>query len=59
VRGVRTFLVLLVLAAALGGYVYYDSKREPGEGATKQEKVFADVQSDKIDQVTVKAASGE
>ena len=58
-RGVRTFLVLLVLAAALGGYVYYDSKREPGEGGTKQEKVFADVQPDKIDQVTVKAASGE
>jgi len=57
-RGVRTFLVLLVVAAALGGYVYYDSKREPGDGKT-QEKVFADVQSDKIEQLTVKSAAGE
>ena len=58
-RGLRTFLMLLVVAAALGGYVYYDSKREPGDGGTKLEKVFADVQSDKIDQVTVKSAAGE
>jgi hypothetical protein len=57
-RGLRTFLLLVVVAAALGGYLYYDSKREPASDK-KQEKVFADVQSDKIDQVTVKAISGE
>jgi hypothetical protein len=57
-RGVRTFLVLLVLAAALGGYLYYDSKHEPGD-QKKLEKVFADVQSDKIDIVTVKSDKGE
>src|SRR4029077_6547840 len=56
-RGLRSFLVLLVVAAALGGYLYYDSKHEPGEGK-KQDKVFTDVQSDKIDQLTVKAAGG-
>ena len=30
-RGVRSFLVLLVIAAALGGFLYYDSKREPAD----------------------------
>jgi len=57
-KGLRTFLVLLVVAAALGGFLYYDSKKEPA-GQTKQDKVFADVQADKIDQITVKAASGD
>jgi uncharacterized protein DUF4340 len=57
-RGVRSLIILLVVAAALGGYLYYDSKHEPGDDK-KQEKVFADVKSDKIDQVTVKSAAGE
>jgi hypothetical protein len=57
-RGVRTFLVLLAIAAALGGYLYYDSKHGSGD-QKKQEKVFADVQSDKIDRVTIKSDKGE
>jgi hypothetical protein len=57
-KGVRSFLVLLVIAAGLGGYLYYDSKREPGN-EKKQEKVFAGVQSDKIERVTVKSVSGD
>src|SRR5262245_35794069 len=57
-RGVRSFLVLVVVAAALGGLLYYDSKRPPSEGK-KNEKGFADVQSDKIDQITVKSEKGE
>jgi uncharacterized protein DUF4340 len=57
-KGVRSFLVLLVVAVALGGYLYYDSKR-PSEEGSKQEKVFPDLQSDKIDQVSVKAAGGD
>ena len=43
---------------ALGGYLYFDSKREPGD-RKKQEKVFADVEADKIEQLTVKSAAGE
>jgi hypothetical protein len=59
-KGLRSFLVLLIVAAGLGGYVYfYESKQEPGGPEKKQEKVFGDVQSDKIDQVTVKSADGE
>src|SRR6185436_14645133 len=57
-RGLRSFLVLVVVAAALGGFLYYDSKRPPAD-EKKQEKVFADVQSDKIDQITVKTDKGE
>jgi hypothetical protein len=57
-KGLRSFLVLLVIAVALGGFLYYDSKREP-ESASKQEKVFAGVEADKIEQVTVTSAAGE
>jgi hypothetical protein len=57
-KGLRSFLVLLVVAVGLGAFVYYDSKKPPADDK-KQEKVFADVQQDKIDQVTVKTESGE
>jgi hypothetical protein len=57
-RGLRSLLVLLVIAAALGGFLYYDSKKAPSDDK-KQEKVFADLQADKIDQVVVKGVSGE
>ncbi len=57
-KGLRSFLALLAVAAALAGYLYYDSKREPG-GQKKQDKVFAGVLPDKIDRVTVKSAGGD
>jgi len=57
-RGVRSLLALVVVAAALGGFLYYDSKR-PASDEKKQEKIFPDVQSDKIDQITVKSEKGE
>jgi hypothetical protein len=57
-KGVRSFLVLLVIAAGLGGFLYYDSKREPTD-EKKLEKVYAGVQADKIERVTVKSAAGE
>jgi Domain of unknown function (DUF4340) len=56
-RGVRSFVVLLVLGISLGAYVYFDSKKEPS-GADKKDKVFT-VESDKIDEITVKSESGE
>src|SRR5215472_9701576 len=57
-RGLRSFLVLLVVAAALGGYLYYDSKHESTD-QKKQEKVFPDLQSEKIDKITVKSDKGD
>lgn len=57
-RGLRSFLVLLVVAAGLGGYLFYESLHPVPEGS-KQEKVFPDAKSDKIDQITVKSDKGE
>lgn len=57
-KGVRSFVVLLVVALALGGFLYYDSTRD-AESTSKQERVFAGVEADKIEQVTVSSASGE
>ena len=57
-KGLRSFLVLLVVAAALGGFLYYDSKRAPDE-TSKQEKVFGGVEADKIERVTVSSTAGE
>ena len=57
-KGLRSFLVLLVVAAGLGGFLYYDSKREPAN-PSKLEKVFTGVEADKIEQVTITSASGE
>jgi hypothetical protein len=58
VKGLRSFLVLLVIALALGAFLYYDEGRAP-DTASKQEKVFAGVEADKIEQVTVTSASGD
>jgi hypothetical protein len=57
-KGFRSFLVLLVIAAGLGGFVYYDSKREPAD-PSKQEKVFAGLEAGTIEQVTITSASGD
>lgn len=57
-KGLRSFLALLVVAAGLSVYLYYDSNREPGD-EKKQEKVFAGVASDKIEGLTVKSAAGD
>jgi hypothetical protein len=57
-RGLRTLVALLVVAVALGWFAYHDSKREPASDK-KQEKVFAGVESDKVDQVTIKSESGD
>ncbi len=59
-RGLRSFFGLFVILIALGAYLYFvESKQTPGSGTDeKKEKVFA-VESDKIDEVTIKSASGE
>jgi uncharacterized protein DUF4340 len=57
-RGLRSFLILLVVGAGLGGYLYFvESKRDPSSGE-KKDKVFT-VESDKIDELTVKSESGD
>jgi hypothetical protein len=51
-------LALLVVAAALAGYLYYDSKHEPSD-EKKQDKVFTDLQSAKIDRIIIKSDKGQ
>ena len=59
-RGLRSFLGLLVILIALGSYLYFvESKKEPGGATEKKEKVFAAVEADKIEEVTVKSESGD
>lgn len=57
-RGLRSLIVLIVIAAGLGWFAFHESKVDTGS-ATKLDKVFPALQADKIDEVTVKAQSGE
>jgi hypothetical protein len=57
-RGVPSFVLLLVVGLGLGGYIYFvESKRDPAD-ADRKDKVFS-VEADTIEEITVKAASGE
>ena len=56
-RGVRSLIILLVIAIPLGWYALYESKH-PDTDEKKQEKVFPDIKADAIKEVSVKAASG-
>src|SRR6476619_7302854 len=57
-RGVRSLIVLLVIAIPLGWYALRESKKEP-EPDKKQEKVFTAVDADKVDYITIKSEKGE
>lgn len=59
-RGLRSFLAMFVVLIGLGAYLYFvEMKRTPGaDDDDKHEKVFA-VEADKIDEITVKSATGE
>ena len=57
-RGLRSLIVLLVIAAGLGGYVYYLSGQDPAATDAK-EKAFAAVESDTIEEIRIKAADGD
>ena len=58
-RGVRSTLVLLVVALALGAYIYFvESERPPAGTPDALETVF-DVESDDIDSLSVTASNGD
>lgn len=58
-RGLRSLLVLLVIAAGFGAYLYFvEAKRDPLDTGEKRDKVFS-VEADKIDEITVKSESGD
>ncbi len=58
-RGGKSFLLLLIVALGLGGYAWFvERKNDPADDAAKKEKVFA-VESEKIDELTIKSATGD
>jgi hypothetical protein len=60
VKGLRSAIALTVVLAAVGGYAYYLSKKSDApDSASKQEKVFASLQSDKIEELRISTADGE
>ncbi len=57
-RGLRSFLVLLVIALGLGAYaIFVESKRTPGESEAR-EKAFA-IEAPAIQRLDITASSGE
>jgi hypothetical protein len=59
-RGLKTTLGLLVVLGGLFGYIYFYTWKQPAEDtSSKLEKVFAGLQSDKIDEIRVHAESGD
>src|SRR5438045_3211391 len=59
-RGLKSTLALVVLLAGLGAYIYFVTWKQPaGETGKKQEKVFAPIEADKIEEVKVSSASGD
>src|SRR5262245_4221717 len=57
-RGLRSLILLLVIALPLGWFAYRDYQRPAGDDGPKKDKVFT-VESDKIDEISVKSESGE
>ena len=57
-RGLRSLIVLLVIAIPLGWYAYRDSTKPADSGAPKRDKVFT-VEADKIEEISLKSESGE
>ena len=57
-RGLRSLIILLVIAIPLGWYTYKDSQRPAGDDGPKKDKVFT-VEADKIEELSIKAESGE
>jgi hypothetical protein len=57
-RGLRSLIVLLVIAIPLGWYAYRDSNKPADSGEPKRDKVFT-VEADKIEEISLKSESGE
>jgi hypothetical protein len=58
-RGLKSLLVLVLVLAGLGAYIYFvESKKPQGEAAASNPKVFT-VKADAIDEITVRVAGGD
>jgi hypothetical protein len=60
-RGLKSTIALIVVLVGLGAYIYFVTWKQPDstEASSKQEKVFASLETDKIEEVKVKSEKGE
>jgi hypothetical protein len=58
-RGLRSTIALLVVLGGLGAYIYFVTWKTPAEPASKQEKVFAGIDSSKIEELKVASDKGD
>ena len=58
-RGLGSTVALAVVLASLGAYIYFVTWKKPAEPVSKQEKVFANLQTDKIDELKVTSDKGD
>jgi hypothetical protein len=64
-RGLKSTIALVVVLAGLGAYIYFVTSKMPAGGSSadadpkKQEKVFASLQADKIEEVKVSTVAGD
>ena len=58
-RGLRSTVALLAVLIGLSAYIYFVTWKQPVDAGPKQEKVFASVQADQIEELKVKAESGD
>src|SRR6476619_1035910 len=58
-RGLRSTIALLVGLIGLGAYIYFVTWKKPAEPASKQEKVFAGIDSSKIEELKVASDKGD
>src|SRR5919204_3951689 len=60
-RGLRSTIALFVVLIGLGAYIYFVTWKQPDstDAASKQEKVFASLEADKIEELKIKAEKGD
>ena len=59
-RGLRSTIALIVVLAGLGAYIYFVTwKKSDADAASKQEKAFVGLQTDKIDELKVTSDKGD
>jgi hypothetical protein len=58
-RGLRSTIALFGVLIGLGAYIYFVASRTPESGTETQERVFAALDGDTIDELTVKSESGD
>jgi hypothetical protein len=58
-RGLRSTLALVVVLIGLGAYIYFGGVEKSSDSTSTQEKVFASLESDKIQEIKVKSESGD